>query len=78
MDKHCATNPDFKIDLKNPEKMFTNKQLWDAFVDAQTKLDHARELLRRTHEHLLIANSKGYGCGPLTDEIETFLKEIES
>lgn len=41
-------------------------------------LDRASVLLRRIHEHLIIANSKGYGCGPLTKDVEKFLKELES
>lgn len=73
MSDTTISNPEFKIDLKNPEKTFTNKQLWDAFVNAQTKLDEAVGLLKKTLEHFE---------DPYTDpnpriEIDTFLKGVE-
>lgn len=64
----AISNPDFKIDLKNPEKTFTNKQLWDAFVNAQTNLDEAVALLNDAREN--------WGSHKTFDKIDEFLKGL--
>ena len=61
---------EFKIDLKNPEKTFTNKQLWDAFVNAQTKLDEAVGLLKsiyKTGKYVPVKHQK---------KIDEFLRKV--
>ena len=65
----AISNPDFKIDLKNPEKTFTNKQLWDAFVNAQTNLDEAVALLKEYKD------CYGTPIG-LNERCDEFLREV--
>ena len=68
---------EFKIDLKNPEKTFTNKQLWDAFVNAQTKLDEAVALLKDAKNHWGDYAPQGGNARKTFNQIDEFLSEVK-
>lgn len=80
----AVTEGEFVIDLNNPEKVFTNKQLWDAFVEAkveleklQSELGQAVALLRECRDHFEVANKCGMGSAYIKKGLDTFLSQIK-